>query len=86
MKVKAKAGEPLTPAAGYRQAIQKADEVIAQTGAEIRSDNWQQLALEWFASREPERSEFARFIGARLAGATSERWPDADADHPGGTQ
>jgi tetratricopeptide (TPR) repeat protein len=65
MKSKWKANEPLTPAAGYRQAIQKADEVIAQTGAEIRSDNWQQLALEWFASLEPERSEFARFIGVQ---------------------
>jgi hypothetical protein len=65
MKVKAKAGEPLTPAAAYLQAIQKADEVIVQRGAEIRPDNWQQLALEWFASLEPERSEFARFIGAQ---------------------
>ena len=27
---------------GYRQDIQTADEVIAQTGAEIRPDNWQQ--------------------------------------------
>ena len=68
MKFKGKADERPTPAAGYRQAIQKADEVIAQRGAEIRPDNWQQLALEWFASQEPERSEFARFIRAQQDG------------------
>jgi tetratricopeptide (TPR) repeat protein len=50
---------------GYRQDIQKADEVIAQTGAEIRPDNWQQLAIEWFAPQEPDRSELARFIAAQ---------------------
>jgi tetratricopeptide (TPR) repeat protein len=65
MKFKGKADEPSTPAAGYRQDIRTADEAIAQKGVEIRPDNWQQLALEWFAPQEPDRSEFARFIGAQ---------------------
>jgi hypothetical protein len=62
MKDKAKAGAPRTPGTGYRQDIQQADEVIAKTGAEIRPDNWQELAVEWFARQEPDRSEFTRFI------------------------
>jgi hypothetical protein len=64
MKVKGKAGAPRTPAADYRQDIHQADEVIAQTGAEIRPDNWQELAVAWFARQEPDRSEFTRFIAA----------------------
>lgn len=49
---------------GYRQALRQADEIIAKNGAEIRSDNWQQLAFEWFAPREPDRSELARYMAA----------------------
>ena len=62
MKVKAKASAPPTRAAAYRQDVRLADEEIAQRGAEIRPDNWQQLALEWFAREEPERNELTRFI------------------------
>ena len=29
---------------------------------EVRADNWQQLALEWFAPEEPEWGELARYI------------------------
>lgn len=47
---------------GYRQAIHQADEIIAKNGAELRPDNWQQIALEWFAPHEPDRSELVRYI------------------------
>lgn len=49
---------------GYAQALRQADEIIAKNGAEIRPDNWQQLALEWFAPREPDQSELARYMAA----------------------
>ena len=46
----------------YRQALRQADEIIARNGAEIRPDNWRQLALEWFTPHEPDQSELARYI------------------------
>lgn len=65
MKFKRKAHEQSTPAgSGYRQGIRQADEVIANNKVEIRPDNWQQLALDWFAPRDPDRSELARYIAA----------------------
>jgi len=48
----------------YRQAVRKADQVLSINDVEIRSDNWQQLALDWFAPDEPDRSEMARYIAA----------------------
>lgn len=59
MKSKRKSREPSTLAgSGYRQGIRQADEIIAKHGVEIRADNWQQLALEWFASHEPQALTF----------------------------
>jgi tetratricopeptide (TPR) repeat protein len=46
----------------YRQNIRQADSTLARQGIKIRSDNWQQLALDWFAPNEPERGELARYI------------------------
>ena len=49
---------------GYAYWIRQADEILAKNGADVRSDNWQQLALDWFAPREPDRSALARYIAA----------------------
>ena len=66
MKPKRKSPDQSTPAGSgeYRQGIRQVDEIIAKNNVEIRSDNWQQLALDWFAPREPDRSELARYIAA----------------------
>ncbi len=65
MKVKRKSHEQSTSAgSGYRQGIRQADEVIAKNDVEIRPDNWQQLALDWFSPHEPDRSELARYIAS----------------------
>ncbi|MBI3913081.1 MAG: tetratricopeptide repeat protein [Chloroflexi bacterium] len=66
MKSKRKSREPSMPAGSgeYRQGIRQADEVITKNGIEILADNWQQLALDWFAPREPDRSALARYITA----------------------
>jgi tetratricopeptide (TPR) repeat protein len=47
---------------GYRRNVQQADAVLAHNGAEVRADNWQELAMEWFAPKEPERSALAAYI------------------------
>jgi tetratricopeptide (TPR) repeat protein len=63
MKFKRKVHEQSTPTgSGYRQGIRQADEVMVRNDVEIRPDNWQQLALDWFAPYEPDRSELARYI------------------------
>lgn len=65
MKFKRKTRQQSTPAeSGYRQGVRQADEIIAKNDVEIRPDNWQQLALDWFAPHEPDRSELARYIAA----------------------
>jgi len=65
MKFKRKSRKQSASAgSGYRQGIRQADAIIAKNGVEIRPDNWQQLALEWFAPHEPERSALARYIAA----------------------
>jgi tetratricopeptide (TPR) repeat protein len=46
----------------YQRNIRQADDILAGEGVEIRSDNWQQLALDWFVPNEPERGELARYI------------------------
>jgi len=51
----------LTPAE-YRRNIRQADEILVKESVEIRPDNWQQLALDWFSLHEPERGELARYI------------------------
>lgn len=66
MKSKRKPRESLIPtgSGAYRQGIRQADEIIAKhvvseanpNRAEIPADNWQQLALDWFAPHEPESS------------------------------
>jgi tetratricopeptide (TPR) repeat protein len=48
--------------AEYRRAVQQADEVLSEDDVEIRPDNWQQVALEWFAPYEPERGELTRYM------------------------
>jgi hypothetical protein len=48
----------------YRQRTREADEVLIANHVEIRSDNWQELALDWFAPHEPDRTELARYIAA----------------------
>lgn len=75
---KRKSHPPATAKSGYQQWISEADEIIAkhvvsaanpksaETSGEqsesIRSDNWKQLALDWFAPDEPDRSALARYI------------------------
>jgi len=49
-----------TPA--YRKNVRQADDILAKEGVDIRPDNWQQLALDWFVPDEPERGELARYI------------------------
>ena len=49
---------------GYAYWIRQADEILAKNGAEVRPDNWQQLALDWFTPHEPDRSALARYITA----------------------
>jgi tetratricopeptide (TPR) repeat protein len=49
---------------GYSYWIRQADEILAKNGADVRIDNWQQLALDWFTPREPDRSALARYIAA----------------------
>jgi len=46
----------------YQRNIHQADDILAGEGVEIRPDNWQQLALDWFVPNEPERGELARYI------------------------
>ena len=48
----------------YRQHTREADKVLAANQVEIRSDNWQQLALDWFAPHEPDRADLNRYIAA----------------------
>jgi tetratricopeptide (TPR) repeat protein len=50
------------PRSAYRQNVRRADEVLSRNDVEIRADNWQQLALDWFMSQEPDRSVLARHI------------------------
>ena len=46
----------------YAQAVRQADEVLAVNDAEIRPDNWQELAVAWFAPFEPERTALTEYI------------------------
>lgn len=46
----------------YQRNIRQADDLLAREGVEIRPDNWQQLALDWFVPNEPERGELAHYI------------------------
>jgi len=48
----------------YRGALRKADELLSRNRIEARPDNWQEVALKWFAPDEPERGELARYIAA----------------------
>ncbi len=48
----------------YRQMIRQADQIISYNRVKLRSDNWQKIALDWFAPGEPEHSELARYIAA----------------------
>ncbi|MCP4537531.1 MAG: tetratricopeptide repeat protein [Chloroflexi bacterium] len=53
-----------SPSSEYRQGIREADKAISRNHIEIRPDNWQEIALDCFASAEPERGELARYIAA----------------------
>ncbi|MCP4549172.1 MAG: hypothetical protein GY835_22185 [bacterium] len=48
----------------YRQMIRQADQIISYNRVKLRSDNWQEIALDWFTPDEPERSELGRYIAA----------------------
>ena len=48
----------------YRQAVARADQALKMNDGQVRSDNWQELAVEWFARSERDRSELARYIAA----------------------
>ena len=50
------------PSSPYQRNVQKADELLSRNDIEPRDDNWQQLALHWFAPEEPERSMLADYI------------------------
>lgn len=63
MKSKPTSRPLITPTSSdYRQHTREADEVLAANQVEIQPDNWQQLALDWFAPDEPDRAELARYI------------------------
>jgi tetratricopeptide (TPR) repeat protein len=65
MKSKPTARASITPTgSNYRQHTREADKVLAANQVEIRSDNWRQLALDWFAPHEPDRTELTRYIAA----------------------
>ena len=53
---------PVGASSEYRRNIGQADDILAKEDVDIRPDNWQQLALDWFAPQEPERGELARYI------------------------
>jgi tetratricopeptide (TPR) repeat protein len=42
--------------------VRQADQVLAGNDVEIRSDNWQELAVERFAPSEPERTALTQVI------------------------
>jgi tetratricopeptide (TPR) repeat protein len=46
----------------YMQKVRRADETVTRNGVEIRDDNWQETALDWFVPKEPERGMLARYI------------------------
>ena len=46
----------------YRRRIRQADDLLTQQGVEIQPDNWQELALDWFAPQEPERGALTRYM------------------------
>jgi hypothetical protein len=51
----------------YASWTHQADKILAKNDAEVRPDNWQQLALDWFTPHEPERRALARYIAAHQA-------------------
>lgn len=53
---------PTSASSEYQHNIRQADDILAKEGVEIRLDNWQQLALDWFAPQKPEQGELARYI------------------------
>lgn len=64
MHHKRAASEPTVPSGSgeYRQAIRQADEILSEKRVDIHPDNWPQLALDWFAPHEPDRSALERYI------------------------
>jgi tetratricopeptide (TPR) repeat protein len=46
----------------YRRGVRQADKVLSKNRVKIREDNWQELARDWFALEDPERSMLARYI------------------------
>jgi tetratricopeptide (TPR) repeat protein len=57
----------------YQRAVREVDKVLAENNAEIRADNWQQVALDWFTADERDRNELARYIAAH-AGQLGVAW------------
>jgi tetratricopeptide (TPR) repeat protein len=59
--------------AEYRQALQDADQVLADEGVELGADTWQEMALEWFTSDERELENLAGYMAAH-EGRLGPRW------------
>lgn len=55
-----------SPGSDYRQHTREADAVLLANHVEIRPDNWQALALDWYAPHEPDRTQLARYIAAQI--------------------
>ena len=59
---RARPRRPTQASPAYQPNVRQADDILAKEGVDIRPDNWQQLAVDWFAPEEPERAELARYI------------------------
>lgn len=50
------------PSSEYREKLDRADDLLEQNDIEIRPHNWQDVAVQWFAPHEPERSKLVDYI------------------------
>jgi hypothetical protein len=48
--------------AEYREAVRRADQVLAMNDVQVRRDNWQVFALQWFAGTDRDREALARYV------------------------
>jgi tetratricopeptide (TPR) repeat protein len=46
----------------YREAVREADRALAESEVEIRADNWQEVALDWFTADARDRGELSSYI------------------------
>ena len=66
-------GVIIHPDFDYREALGKADRVLAHNNVEVKHHNWQELALNWFAPSGRDRVEMARYVDAN-AGKLGPTW------------